>query len=459
VFPPFAIAGVVGGGAVLILSFIDPLVGLALAVGLITGVTIVPRVVTRSVEHAQNLLTGRRTKHADRVLEMLEVLPETWVADSTQPFIERVRAERADLLQAELKIARGAGLGQALVLLVSGITVLVCMVLGTSAVSAGEIDGVLLGVLVLTPLAAFDLVTPLPDAVRRWGAVTAATERIRELLIAAPEQGRSSESERTSAGPSHGESSENALELRDVAVRWPGAAETTLHEVTLTVPRGGRVAVVGPSGSGKSTLAMALCGFLTPDRGIIEVNGDNLLSWDPARRHATVGLLEQRPYLFDTTVAENLLLASPAATRGALDEVLQRVGLSSWVAGLPRGLDTPVGEHGRQLSGGQRQRMGLARLLLAKHPVIVLDEPDEHLDALAADALMADLLGASRGRTTVVISHRLVPLAGVDHIVVLESGRVIEDGTHGALVARGGWYARTWMREQEIAAAVAAASA
>ena len=135
------------------------------------------------------------------------------------------------------------------------------------------------------------------------------------------------------------------------------------------------------------------------------------------------------------------------------------MGLSPWVERLPRGLDTPVGEHGRQLSGGQRQRLGLARLLLAKHPIVVLDEPDEHLDAVSADVLMADLLDAAGGRTTVVISHRLVPLAGVDHIVVLDGGRVIEEGDHGALVARGGWYARTWMREQEIAAAVGEASA
>jgi ABC-type multidrug transport system fused ATPase/permease subunit len=120
-------------------------------------------------------------------------------------------------------------------------------------------------------------------------------------------------------------------------------------------------------------------------------------------------------------------------------------------------LDTRVGEHGRRLSGGQQQRLGLARLLLADHPTLVLDEPDEHLDALSADALMADLLKASGDRTTVVISHRLVPLTGVDLIVVLDGGRVTEAGAHGELVARGGWYARAWMREQEIGAAVAAA--
>jgi ATP-binding cassette subfamily C protein CydCD len=462
VFPPFAIAGLVGTGAVLLLTFMDPWVGFALAVGLIIGLTLVPRVVTASVARGQTVLTDRRTRHSDQVLEMLEVLPETWVADTTEPFVERVRAERNALLDAELRVARGAGLGQSLGLLVAGLTVVACLALGAAAVSIGDVDGVLLGVLVLTPLAAFDLMTPLPDAVRRWKAVTSATVRIRELLEAEPER------QELAAQHPHGDvdeveasrvSSENGVELHNVSVRWPGAPVATLHEVSLVVPSAGCVAVVGPSGSGKSTLAMTLSGFLFPEHGSVQLGGADTESWDDARRHATVGLLEQRPYLFDTTVIENLLIARPDASRGAVDESVRRVGLSSWMTGLPRGLDTPVGEHGRQLSGGQRQRLGLARLLLADHPIVVLDEPDEHLDALSADALLADLLGAARGRTTVVISHRLVPLAKVDHIVVLDAGRVIEDGTHGALVARGGWYARTWMREQEIAAAVAAAAA
>jgi ABC-type transport system involved in cytochrome bd biosynthesis fused ATPase/permease subunit len=247
------------------------------------------------------------------------------------------------------------------------------------------------------------------------------------------------------------------LVLRDVTVRWPGAATPALHAVSFTVPTGGHVAVVGPSGSGKSTLAMTLAGFLFPEQGALEIAGVDSRNWDEAGRHASVGLLEQHPYLFDTTVAENLLLARPDASPTALGQVLDRVGLGPWAAGLPQGLDTRVGEHGRRLSGGQQQRLGLARLLLADHPILVLDEPDEHLDALSADALMADLLEASGDRTSVVISHRLVPLAGVDLIVVLDGGRVSEAGAHGELVARGGWYARAWMREQEIGAAVAAA--
>ena len=460
VFPPFAIAGVVGTGAVLLLSFIDPWVGAALAVGLIIDIALVPRVVAASVDREQRLLTDRRTRHSDQVLEMLEVLPETWVANTTEPFVERVRAERYALLDAELRIARGAGLGQSLSLLVAGLTVVACLVLGAAAVSSGAVDGVLLGVLVLTPLAAFDLATPLPDAVRRWGAVASASARIRELLEAGPPpSSHDLDGADVESGPVAMSSRRRARCGRDVTVRWPGAEVATLHQVSLVVPgsrvrRRGRAQWLGEVDAGNDPRRVPAPRARDPSSSAVGTSrpGTALV------RHATVGLLEQRPYLFDTTVAENLLLARPDASRASLDDVVRRVGLAPWVAGLPSGLDTRVGEHGRQLSGGQRQRLGLARLLLADHPIVVLDEPDEHLDALSADALMTDLLGAARGRTTVVISHRLVPLAGVDHIVVLDAGRVIENGTHGALVARGGWYARTWMREQEIAAAVAAPS-
>jgi ABC-type bacteriocin/lantibiotic exporter with double-glycine peptidase domain len=195
---------------------------------------------------------------------------------------------------------------------------------------------------------------------------------------------------------------------------------------------------------------MALAGFLPLEQGLLLVSGRASVAVKPAELHRVVGLLEQRPYVFDTSVGENLRIARPDATPSELVAVLERVSLGPWLQTLPSGLDARVGEHGRQLSGGQRQRLGLARLLLSQHPVIVLDEPDEHLDAPAADALMADLLQAASGRTVVVVSHRLSPLTGVDQIYVFDEGRVVESGSHGALVARGGWYARTWMREREV---------
>jgi ATP-binding cassette subfamily C protein CydCD len=455
VFPPFVVAALIGGLSVAVLAWIDPWVAVALATGLIINVSLVPRLVFSAGISSQTVLSERRARHSEQVLELLDVLPETWVANTSGPFVERVRVERRQLLRAEIRLTRGAGVGQALGLLVAGLTVVACLVLGALSVESGQLGGVLLAVVVLTPMAAMDVTAPLPDAVGRWGAVTAATARIRELLDAAPEPLQPS----TRRTPSDVQVPAGSLDVDAVTVRWPGTDQPTLHGVSVRVPEGGRVAVVGPSGSGKSTFAMTLVGFLRPDSGSIRLGDSDMTSMGEERWHASVGLLEQRPYLFDTSVAENLLLADPSASRTELDDVLRRVGLGPWVAGLPRGLDTPVGEHGRRLSGGQRQRLGLARLLLSHHQIVVLDEPDEHLDAVSADALMGDLLAATGGRTTVVVSHRLEPLSGVDHIVVLDAGRVIEEGDHGALVARGGWYARTWMREQDIAAAMGEASA
>ena len=161
-----------------------------------------------------------------------------------------------------------------------------------------------------------------------------------------------------------------------------------------------------------------------------------------------VGLAGQDAHVFDRTIGENLRLARPDATEAEFRAALAAVGLLDWVDGLPNGLATEVGEHGARLSGGQRQRLVVARALLADFPVLILDEPTEHLDPRAADALTANLLAAASGRTTLLITHRLSGLQAVDRILLLEAGRVVESGTHADLVAAGGAYARLWDREQ-----------
>jgi len=161
-----------------------------------------------------------------------------------------------------------------------------------------------------------------------------------------------------------------------------------------------------------------------------------------------VGLAAQDAYVFDTTLRENLLLARRDASEAELWGVLERVQLRPWVEGLPAGLDTPVGGHGAGMSGGQSQRIGIARVLLAGFPVVILDEPGEHLDTATADALVGDLMDLTWGRTTVLVTHRLAGLDAVDEILVLDAGRVVERGTHTELVAAGGRYAAEWERER-----------
>jgi thiol reductant ABC exporter CydC subunit len=447
VFPAFGTAAIVGVGAVVAMALIDPWVGLVLGTGLVVSAWLTTVVVAASVRQSQRQLAAGRAAYSDRVLDLLAVLPETWVADTSGPLVDGAGAARERLLADELRVSRGYGVGQAIGGVIAGLTLVLSLLLGAVAVQRGAVDGVMLAVLVLTPLAALDVVAAIPDAVRRWARVREAADRVRELVDAAPE---ASAECGTTAAPSDAADPTLALDLVTATVSWPGADHPALRGVSLSVPEGARVAIVGHSGAGKSTAAMALAGFLPLEQGSLLVSGRASGALKPAELHRVVGLLEQRPYVFDTSVGENLRIARPDATPSELVAVLERVSLGPWLQTLPSGLDARVGEHGRQLSGGQRQRLGLARLLLSQHPVIVLDEPDEHLDAPAADALMADLLHAASGRTVVVISHRLSPLTGVDQIYVFDEGRVVESGSHGALVARGGWYARTWMREREV---------
>jgi len=240
----------------------------------------------------------------------------------------------------------------------------------------------------------------------------------------------------------------HTVSLHAAWASYPGASRAALRDVDLELSPARRVALVGPSGGGKSTLADVLVRFLPTDAGEARLDGTPLerLLGDDLRR--VVGLVEQRPHLFNATLAENLRIGRRSATDDDLCEVLTRVGLGPWLAGLPDGLATAVGPAGARLSGGQRQRVAIARALLAEFPVLVLDEPTAHLEPAAADALTADLLQLTEGLSTLLITHRLAGLEQVDEVVVLAEGRVVERGTHADLVAAGGRYAGLWWEER-----------
>jgi ATP-binding cassette subfamily C protein CydCD len=211
-----------------------------------------------------------------------------------------------------------------------------------------------------------------------------------------------------------------------LTARWEPGGPDVLSGAELWLPAGHRVAVTGPSGSGKTTLAMVLLRFLDPSAGTVTLAGTDITELDSGALRSVIGLCEQDAHIFDSTLRENLRLARPAATDAELREALRRARLSDWAGSLPAGLDTPVGEHGARLSGGQRQRLALARVLLADFPVVILDEPAEHLDEETADALTADLLAATADRTVLLITHRPVPPAQVDQVLRLAGGRLAE---------------------------------
>ncbi|WP_330282848.1 thiol reductant ABC exporter subunit CydD [Streptomyces sp. NBC_00588] len=446
---PAGTAVVVSAASVGFTAWLLPEAGLALAVGLVAAGVGVPLLTGAVARRADRRLAPARGQLATRVADLLTGTAELTVAGALGA--RSAEARRADgvLTRIASRAATATALGDGLTALLSGLTVAATALAGVQAVADGRLDGVSTAVVVLTPLAAFEAVLGLPLAVQYRQRVRRSAERVYEVLDA-PEPVR--EPERPRQAPA----SPFPVALKGVTARYEGQRRPALDGLDLTLGRGQRIAVVGPSGSGKTTLAQTLLRFLDAEAGSYTLAGVDARALDGDDVRRLVGLCAQDAHLFDSSVRENLLLARKDATEDQLRDVLRRARLLEWADRLPDGLDTLVGEHGARLSGGQRQRLALARALLADFPVLVLDEPAEHLDLPTADALTADLLAATQGRTTLLITHRLAGLEAVDEVVVLDEGRVVQRGTYAELVAVPGPLRAMVEREEQGESLVAA---
>ncbi|MFF3979249.1 thiol reductant ABC exporter subunit CydD [Streptomyces sp. NPDC001828] len=423
-------------------AWLLPEAGAVLAVGLLVAGVVVPCVSGALARRAERQLAPARGTLATRVADLLTGTGELTVAGALGRRAGDVKDADTTLTRIASRGAAATALGGGLSALACGLTVAAAALVGVQAVAAGRLDGVQLAVVVLVPLAAFEAVTGLPLAVQSRQRVRRSAERVYEVLDApAPVQEPDAP-----VGPP---ASPFPLELRGLAARYAGQDRDALHDFGLCLTQGMRIAVVGTSGSGKTTLAQVLLRFLDARAGTYEIGGGDAARHDGDDVRRMVGLCAQDAHLFDSSVRENLRLARPDATDDELRAALRRARLLDWVDGLPDGLDTLVGEHGARLSGGQRQRLALARALLADFPVLVLDEPAEHLDLATADALTADLLEATEGRTTVLITHRLRGLEAVDEVIVLDEGRTVQRGTYDDLALIDGPLRDMLERERE----------
>ncbi|MFF8730001.1 thiol reductant ABC exporter subunit CydD [Streptomyces sp. NPDC015171] len=446
---PAAVAVAVSAGSVGFTAWLLPEAGAVLAAGLLAAGAGVPLVTATAARRTERRLAPARGELAIRVTDLLTGTAELSVAGALPARTDAVRRADGTLTRIAARAAAVTGLGDGLTALISGLTVAATAVCGAQAVADGRLSGVAMAVVVLTPMAAFEAVLGLPLAVRYRQRVRRSAERVYEVLDA-PEPVREPQS------PRKAPASPFPVVVKGLVARHAGQRQEALAELDLVLEEGRRVAVVGASGSGKTTLAQVLLRFLDPQAGSYTLAGVDAgaLDGDDVRR--LVGLCAQDAHLFDSSVRENLLLARKDATDADLRGALARARLLDWADSLPDGLDTLVGEHGARLSGGQRQRLALARALLAGFPVLVLDEPAEHLDLPTADALTADLLAATEGRTTLLITHRLAGLDAVDEVVVLDAGRVVQRGPYERLVAEEGPLREMARREAESESLVGA---
>ena len=440
----FVLSGVTDGLAALlrILFFGGALFYLEWRLALVAIVVIplfyvVGRAFSRLIKHASRERSRRVGSLSSLAEETLANAALVQALNRQETEIGRFRRENEGVINAELASVRIRGLFTPIVNLIEILGVLVVLVLGTIAVADGalSIGGLLVFVAYLSQL--LEPVRELGSLANSMFRALAGAERVLELLDEEPRVVDRPGARRLSRA-------RGAVELDGVDFTYEGAEEPALRGVSLTAAPGETIALVGPSGAGKSTVAKLLLRFHDPGGGAVRLDGHDVRDLQLASLRDNVTVLLQEALVLHGTIRENIAIGREDADEAEIELALMRAHASEFVAALPDGLDTDVGERGRRLSGGQRQRLAIARALIAEAPVLVLDEPSTGLDAEARDALIEPLRALMRDRTTIVISHDLLTTRDADRIVVLDGGRVVETGTHTHLVSSGGLYARLW---------------
>ena len=358
------------------------------------------------------------------------------VAGRRQGFMHYVRgyqAIRLGLLSdlssqtAQLEITTGLG----------GLAV---AMVGAVLVSQDQLAATTLPLLILLAVASFLPISEIAQVSRQLADTIASTRRLSAVHEEKPPV---VDGPLRPAAPVGG----SAIRFEAVDFAYPGARRPALEGITLDIRAGATVAIVGPSGAGKTTLANLLLRFWDPACGHILIDGVDLRDFELDHLRGRISLVSQDTYLFNDTLRANVLLARPDADEAAIRRALEQAALAEFVASLPDGLDTRVGERGVQLSGGQRQRVAIARAFLKNAPTLILDEATSHLDAVSEAQVRSALDSLMRDRTTIVIAHRLSTVRSADLLVVLERGRLVELGSHAELLVRNGLYARLIRRQ------------
>jgi ATP-binding cassette, subfamily C, bacterial CydC len=409
---PLVIALLAGGVSVGVAAGFLPAAGLVLFAGLLAGGVAVPALAGSLGTRAGRRQAAARGQLSAELVELIRAAPELVAFGADKAGLERVRAADRSLVKLARRDALVAGVADGLGLVVTGATMAGVLAVAVTASAGHGLDRVLIATLALLALASFEAVTPLAGAARELSATLAAGRRILELT------GRDA-AVRDPETPAAAPSWPFAVALEDVRARYPLEQRPAVDGVRLRLEPGERVALIGPSGAGKTTVTNLLLRFLDPEHGRVTVAGRDLREYRQADIRGVIAVAGQDSHLFSASIRDNVRLPRPDASEEEIEQALRRARIWDWVDQLPDGLDTSVGEQGRELSGGQRQRIALARALLTDAPVLVLDEPTAHLDPGTASELVRDVFSAAAEQTVLLITHRSEGLDLVDRVVTL----------------------------------------
>lgn len=485
---PAAVSVIVGVLTVAALALFSPAAAAILALCLLISGLLAPLLTAHSRRLAQEEGRQARTQLAESVMTIIDGADELRVSGRIATLHAHVEEAEDQLTRATARAARTAGIAGLIDRLAMGAAVVGALLVGIPETTDGLLAAVALAVIVLTPLPSFEATSQMPGAAVQLIRSAQAAERILDLIGDAsleqkassaqeapsthtfrsaqgvsPDQGFSSRHEApsaqrtgddtlSSAPPRHSDA-QAVLRADNLAIGWPGG-KTLAEGITLEVCPGRHVAIVGPSGIGKTTLLMTLCGLIPPHAGSITLNGVSLHDLTREEITSHISMTAEDAHIFATSVLENLKVARTDVTPEEAHTLLERAGLSSWLASLPQGLDTPIGTDGTGVSGGERRRLLVARALASPAPLMLLDEAGEHLDPRTADTLITDLFTTDPTRGSILVTHRLSALDAADEVLVMGTpagdapARILERGTHSDVLARSHTY--RWAAEQEI---------
>ncbi len=412
------------------LSFLDVRLALTLGAILLATLLFLPPLFYYAGKPTGEALTVQRGQYRQQLTAWLQGHAELTIFGATKRYREQLDATEFGWQEAQRRQSELTALSQAVMLLIGGLAVVVMLWMAAAGVGGNTSPGALIALFVFCALAAFEALAPVTGAFQHLGQVIASALRVTQITNQRPEVTFVTGAPETFAQVS--------VAIRQVGFTYPQQPQSALNNITLTVKAGQHVAVLGRTGCGKSTLLQLLTRAWDPQQGEIQFNGRPLRELDENTLRAATSVVPQRVHLFSATLRDNLLLAAPLASDERLSAILERVGLEKLLSDA--GLNSWLGEGGRQLSGGELRRLAIARALLHDAPLMLLDEPTEGLDAETERQILDLLAEVTAGKTVLMVTHRLRGLTHFDSIIVMDNGQIIEQGNHAELMATGGRY-------------------
>lgn len=374
-------------------------------------------------------LTQHKAEMRVATLDWLQGYSELTIFGAESRYRGAIYAAQEKLLANQKVNASFTGLASALLLLANGWTLVLMLWLAADGVN-GQAPDPMIALVVFATMASVELLMPIAGAFQHLGQTLTSARRLNEIILSEPDVKFPSEETRHSG--------QFDITFEHLTFNYSGGEQPVLKDVSLTVPASHKVAIVGQTGSGKSTLIQLLCRYWDAQQGDIRIAGTRLQEWKESDLRAAISVVSQRVDILNGSLRDNLSMAKPHADDSELSAMLERVGLGKLLEAP--GLDTWLGDGGRQLSGGEKRRIGIARALLHDGPILLLDEPTEGLDKQTEQQIMALFQSHFENKTVIFITHRLVELETMDAVCLIEQGEIVEHGSHQALLAQQGRY-------------------